>query len=554
LFWRVRARDAAGAEGPWASTSFSLNAKAAPTQQLPADNAQLAQPQQPPQLTWLAVNGANSYELAVGTDPNLSASTTYTTSTTSYSFTTPQGVATYYWKVRAVMGGGQATDWSGIRSYHVGALDYPTLVRPQDSPDTVLTDVLLEWSSVPGASKYEVRVSTDEAFSSSVAVATTVATRWSPPETLDNDQYWWQVRAYDSQGQTSNWPKPGSPGPDQTWQFERRWQFTDTRVLNLERPALIHPINQVAPAVEDPFYFEWEPVKLASEYKLQVGRDASFSPRTFSECSTKQTTHTPMAVRLHYDSGTYDCQPPSGGTYYWRVRAVDHVKPVFSQWSDIHTFTYRRGFVDYKAPLNGATVSVPTMSWHAALGAERYELTYSYGRYTKTISTYSTSYTPVAKVPTSTPNVTWKVQAIYANGDRSLLTYEDERSFTLVAPPTPTASAPDALTVNPSGDRFPSLNWRAVPNADHYRVWIGIAGDVAFYAPSRQVRISRGNRHNQSAPRIQEVRLGCSSVRQQQPTAWCRWDPRNIHYREPQCGHRPSCGTYRLRTELSYAL
>ena len=96
------------------------------------------------------------------------------------------------------------------------------LKSPLNSPDTVVTDVVLEWHSVPGASRYEVRVSTDQNFTTVAAQATSVATRWSPPVTLNNDQYWWQVRAYDSQGQTKDWAEL-----TQRWQFERRWQFGD---------------------------------------------------------------------------------------------------------------------------------------------------------------------------------------------------------------------------------------------------------------------------------------------------------------------------------------
>jgi hypothetical protein len=392
----------------------------------------------------------------------------------------------YYWQVRAVLGNGQATEWSGIRSYEVESLAQPQLNSPNNSPDTVVADAVLDWHSVPGASKYEVRVSNDDAFTTVSAQATTVATRWSPPVTLNNDEYWWQVRAYDSQGQTKNWAEL-----EQTWQFERRWQFEDTTTLNPERPVLVYPADGVAPVTNDPFFYEWKPVRLGSEYKLQVGTDANFSPKTFVECSTKQTTFTPANGLMR--DGSLGCQPGSAGTYYWRVQAVDQPKPVLTPWSDIRSFSYRPGSVSFSEPADGATVAVPTMKWSQAYAAERYRLTYSYGTVTpKTVTTYSTSYTPTTSIPAGTPTVTWSVQAIYANGDLSAKTLlGGTRTFTVGAPPEP-ALAPDALSADSAGDRFPSLSWNRVTGASHYKVFVGTAGTGSFTELSDKFVYSAG--------------------------------------------------------------
>ena len=481
LFWRVRSADATGAVSSWTTASFTLSTKAPPTQLTPTDGEVLSQPQEPPQLTWAPVNGATSYELAYGTDPNLSTSSAATTKTTSYAFTKPQAQATYFWKVRAVLGSGQATDWSEISSYDVEPLAQPALVGPANSPDTVVTDVVLEWTRVPGASKYEVRVSTDQNFTTLVAQATSVATRWSPAVTLDNDQYWWQVRAYDSENQARNWVDIS-----QTWQFERRWQFGPTATVNPDRPALVHPANGVSPVSQDPFYYQWEPVRLASEYKLQVGTDANFSAGTFKECSTKQTTFTPQTGEM--TSGSLGCRPSSGGTHYWRVQAVDQTKGVLTPWSDIRSFTYRPGSVAFRAPADGATVEVPTMKWDLTPGAERYKLTYSYtgssGRaITTTVTTYSTSHSPnwtvgQPAIPVG-KTVTWFVQAIYANNDETALPLTGARTF-IVGPAPTTAPTPDALAADTTGDRFPSLSWMPVAGAAYYKLYVGTAGTDIF--------------------------------------------------------------------------
>jgi hypothetical protein len=121
------------------------------------------------------------------------------------------------------------------------------------------------------------------------------------------------------------------------------------------------------------------------------------------------------------------------------------------------------------------------MKWSQAYGAERYKLTYSYGSVTpKTVNTYSTSYTPTSLIPTSTPTVTWYVQAVYANGDLSAKTLlGGTRTFTL-GPPAEPAAAPDALLADGAGDRFPSLSWERVTGASYYRVSVGTAGAGSF--------------------------------------------------------------------------
>lgn len=463
LFWRVRAADSTGSSA-WSTASFVLDRTAAPAQISPGDASSLPQPAEPPQLSWALVDGATSYELAYGRDPNLTSATTTTTRTTAVVSTAPWPEGTWYWQVRAVLGGGQATDWSPIWSYDVLALAQPELGSPLTS--AVVADVELEWGNVPGASKYEVRVSNDENFNTIVAQQVTVATRWSPPTTLDNDQYWWQVRAYDGNNQTASWDSLDEP-----WQFERRWQFGD---LGPERPALVRP-GALAPAgspevTGDPFFYEWRPVQLASSYALQMGTDQNFSPGTFWECRTKQTTFTPTT------GDQRGCMPSSGGTFYWRVRAVDGPRGVVTPWSDIWEVTYRPDMTPLRAPADAATdVTVPTMSWAHTTGAERYKLTWKYGSTTQSVTTYSTSYTPTTRIPAGS-TVRWAVQAVYARGDTAGYPLLGERTFTVGTPPVGTAGTPDALSADTAGDRFPALRWKAVEGAANYRVFVGNAG------------------------------------------------------------------------------
>ncbi len=482
LYWRVKAT-ASGTESPWASASFTRNAMAAPAPLSPADNATLPQPQSPPQLTWSAVNGATSYEVEVGLDPGFVGAESYTTKTTSISAARPHSPNEWFWRVRGVLSGGQATNWSAQRSYTVGGLAQPTVVSPANSPQSVVNDVVLEWSSVPGAEEYEFRISTDRNFNDDVITGKTAATRWSPEETLNNDQYWWQVRAYDTAGQTAAW---ASFGEDRIWQFRRAWQVTGQP--QSAPPTLLHPANQVSPVTSDPFFYQWKPVRLASEYELQVGPDANFSPDTFQVCVTQATTLTPSLER-----DTSRCAPQPGHTYFWRVRAIDGPADVLSSFSPIFKYTYNPGQVTQLSPAPGASVDVPTMSWQPMLGAEMYRVTITQGADEDDFTTYSTSFTPTKEIDPSDGAVTWRVQAIYATGAATVLPLSG-RTFTLTGAAQPSAAAPDPVAPADGAHsaRFPALRWKAVEGAAYYRLLVGAAGTGVFTSPATRFEYPAG--------------------------------------------------------------
>ncbi len=475
LYWRVRATDPGGVTSGWATASFTVGSHAAPLPLTPADGASLPQPQEPPQMSWRPVPGAYSYEIQVSRDPGLAGAEDYTSRTTSFSFTSTPRPGTLYWHVRGVRSGGRVTDWSSTWSYTIQPLAQPTNPTPDSSPDSLLNDVVLEWDAVPGAYRYEIRVSPDQNFSAgTTSTAMTFGTRWSPPATFNNDQYWWQVRAYDVEGRTSDWPV----WPERTWQFERRWQFggtvDDPPRTDPATPELVHPADQVNPAVTDPFFYQWEPVRLASRYVLQMGTDPNFSPDTYDECSTKATTFTPTGDERSGQS----CLPFPGYTYYWRVQAVDDPTGVVTPWSDIHTFTYRPGVVPTTAPADGSTVDVPTMRWNDAPGAEKYEVTWQYGSVVKTAETYSTSFTPTTRITPADATVTWWVQAIYHNGDEAAIPLNPP-SFTLSGD-SPAAGAVPQLLDPVEGRRFPALSWTPVTGASYYRLLVGTPGTGSF--------------------------------------------------------------------------
>ncbi len=283
----------------------------------------------------------------MSTDPQFvdsSLAKSYTTQASSYVVPDPVVATEYYWRVRASLGTGVVTNWSTVRGYTVGGLEKPVLESPADSSATNIVDVVLDWEPVMGAKTYNLQISTDQNFNTVDHTRVGVmGTRYSPPTTLNNDQYYWRVSPVDSAGNTLDWQDVD------VWQFRRHWP---------SQPALEWPQHNAT--VGDPFFYQWTPVRNASSYRLEVSTAADFSDNSmYDTCTTVNTAYTPRI-------GT-DCFPQALGTYYWRVIALDspHSPAVVSDAisAEVRRFTYSPGVVELTAPANGASVEVPTLHW-----------------------------------------------------------------------------------------------------------------------------------------------------------------------------------------------
>lgn len=464
LFWRVQAVNSDGTPSTWAQASFTRSMLAGPTAVTPDDGAVLHPPGDAPVLSWSPVRNAESYEVLVDNDPDFIGATGVTTATTSYIVGTPQPATTFWWKVRAIRGGGLSTEWSTPRSYSLDGLDEVVPDLPVEQ--TQVEDVVFDWPAVPGAKDYELRASTDSDFNTLVGGTPIVvkSTRYSPPTTYGNDQYWWQVRARDIAGNAVAWDSVP------TRQFQRHW----TGQPKLEYPA-------ADARVGDPMFFQWSPVEHATRYELQMGTDPNFSPNTFESCITGATTMTPGVFGSLQSNA--NCTPQPGTVTYWRVRALDDPAQVNGVWSSlpVASFIYDPGLVTPVAPANGATVAVPALRWEATRDAERYhvEVTNNSGSIVAKTDTYALSWTPSSRLDPANSPYHWFVTSIDSNGDRGPSLMEaDKWAFTLdeslaehtgAAPLTP-------LSGNTTTARFPVLRWEPYPDATKYKVFVGPAG------------------------------------------------------------------------------
>ena len=458
-YWRVRATGLSGARSGWSRAEVFVDGTAAPTPISPINDVPLAQPGSPALLQWSPVAGAVGYQIEIDADGNWVGASLHTTPGTSFQVPTPQAPEVWHWRVRADLGNGTFTEWSGPpdgATYEILPL---AAVQPDPTMELggTVQDVVLKWLPVPGATKYELQVGLDEDFTQPVETRTVISTRYSPTITYDNDQFFWRVRAIDAGNNKMAWPT-------EPFSFWRSWP---------QKPQLVWPPNQLNPAVGDDAYFQWTPVRHATRYQIDVGSDINFSPNTYSRCTTASTTFTP-------GSGDYlGCMPSQGQATYWRVKAVDAPRSpaVEGIFSDVGRFVYDSGEVQLLSPADGAPVAVPTFRWAHSTDAVSYkvEVRDNAEVVVATATTSSLSWTPTGSTalnPAKGP-FSWTVQAVDYGG--SVSPKYDGRTFTISGAPDDTPAEPLTPSPTPAGTRFPALEWEPVSGATYYRVRIGDA-------------------------------------------------------------------------------
>ncbi|MBD3948140.1 Ig-like domain repeat protein [Nocardioides ganghwensis] len=481
LDWSVTAFTGSEGGAPAFST-FSSTRLAAPVLTSPTSNAVLAQPTNPPLLTWSPSAGATSYKVEVDGDADFVGASSWTTTNTSLVVPLNLGDGDWFWRVTASKGGSLNSPVSEERRFVVSPLAAPTITSPPDDSTQTLQDVVLDWTPVPGAASYDVQVSTEADFSQGAALTDNrtgiLGTRYSPAITYDNKSYFWRVRAIDMSGQATPWTAA-------RFSFTRNWP---------QRPAAVYPAGEGAEEVPAPLYFQWSPVPHASEYEFQLGTQANFSVGTFASCRVAGTTFTPgmFAVNttgiLAPPRVNEDCIPQAGEINYWRVRGLDRpftksgdIPGVQGLFSDTQAFTYMPLSVTNMSPRNGALVDVPTLTWDTAVGAESYEISIrkANGNVVITKETSATSYTPSgSRLNPADGPFTWRITALGADRSRSV-TYVNQFNVTgndptsdqpALTPLTPTSTTTGIMTA-------PSLTWSPMPAAHHYAVNVGNSTD-----------------------------------------------------------------------------
>jgi formylglycine-generating enzyme required for sulfatase activity/N-acetylneuraminic acid mutarotase len=206
-YWRVRAKNASGVSAwtsPWSFTT-SKAPLPSPVLNSPANGATNLNPVRL-QLIWLAVTNATSYRIEVSSDSTFKTVAVEDSTLASPSKTLDslsRGVK-YYWRVRAKNPAGVsvwASPWN-FTTVPPPIPSVPSLVSPASGSANQSRRPTLVWSSVSGATSFQVQVSSTPVFTAIVAVDSSLT---DTSKTLDSllsggATYFWRVRAKNAAG------------------------------------------------------------------------------------------------------------------------------------------------------------------------------------------------------------------------------------------------------------------------------------------------------------------------------------------------------------------
>ena len=254
-------------------------------------------------FVWDPVPDAIKYKIQLSTREDFSTTVfSVNTTTNTYPYLTSLlSGKTYYWRIRA-LAGVSWTDWESHRFYSMDPLAAPGLAAPENG-SLRYPNLSLTWFSVTNAVQYQLQVARDSAFTDLVFKGK-VSDTFKDFSDLAPGKYYWRVKSIEAGGLKSPWSQVR--------------QFTVVKVFP---PALVSPGKDST--VNPDVTLTWEAAEFATQYKLQVSKDAAFTKLIVDEKTTALSKAlTGLAAR----------------NYYWRVRAftADGFK---SPWSEVRKFT-----------------------------------------------------------------------------------------------------------------------------------------------------------------------------------------------------------------------
>ena len=268
-----------------------------------------------PLIDWSDVAGATSYNLQISTNSGFTTTVVNLSSLTSSQYQIPSGLlsqsTTYYWRASSTNSNGTGS-WASPWSFTtLGPPIAPTLITPTNGSSILTLTPLLDWADVAGATTYNLQVSTNIGFTTTIVNLSSLATSQYqiPSGTLiASTVYYWRASATNTNG-TSAWCTP--------------WNFTSPSAPIA--PTLITPSNGSNILTTTPI-LDWGDVSGATTYSLQVSTNSGFTTTLVNVSSL-------TASQYQVPSGTL---VPST-VYYWRANASNSIGT--GNWSSVWNFS-----------------------------------------------------------------------------------------------------------------------------------------------------------------------------------------------------------------------
>ena len=276
-WYRVRAyRDSDATYSPYSGTASATTddcSLVAPVLESPLDETLTTNNN--PVFTWLAVAGAQSYEIEIDNHASfLSPEQRESVDALTYAAATLADGSTYFWRVRAADASGGVSAWSAAWTITIDTLRLraPLLALPKDRSNTPDQTPTLSWGAVSGAKAYQVQWSSDPLLAGALEGQVTTLTYTVPEQPYG--VYFWRVRAQDAAVRWSD------------------WSLTRTLTITLlSTPTNAQHLTDTTPA------FVWKAVTGASEYHLEVYDDEALTNIVFQFTGLGTTTTASTLVR-----------------------------------------------------------------------------------------------------------------------------------------------------------------------------------------------------------------------------------------------------------------
>lgn len=346
-YWRVKAIANTGCESNWSET-FTFKTKYRDVALVSPANDEECVPVNNAELIWEAPEGVTSYRLQISETAGFPTPVQFNFSnvtSNTYTFDLPASLTNFYWRVRAE-DSTNIGDWSVSRVFKSGLFS-PNLNLPVDDSTETFIKTQLFWESQNSISNYNLQVATSSDFDEEDLVLDTANLIDENYEiTLDEygQTYYWRVSSTFSNC-LSNW--------SDVFSFT-----TMTGTANL-----VSPLNN-ATATQLSMLFDWEDVKYAINYDLEI--------------STSQNFDVIEKGRIGIDTSLILISGLKPETqYYWRVRANTGISK--APYSVVRTFTtgVEPSIRPIKISPKNLTNKVPineVFRWFRSIKADFYEI------------------------------------------------------------------------------------------------------------------------------------------------------------------------------------
>jgi hypothetical protein len=289
---------------------------------------------------WSKVSGAEQYSLVVSKSSDLSNPVLSVENLSKSEYSTVSELelsTTYYWQVRSSSqsnGNSVSPVWS-FTTASAKVASAPDLIMPAANAVVSTGRIELQWSSVSGATSYDVQVSDNQDFSTIVYNGLgQTASSWSIDVVQSSRTLYWRVRSVNSAGIGS-------------WSMWRRFSTSATALL---APELLSPPRN-AVRVEPTVIFVWNEASNAVSYHVQVSTESNFGTIVYEKDKLIGQSTLPLSLA------------PST-TYYWRVLSENEQGE--SSWSPVWSFTTSSGTTSVSEEISDNTIRV---SPHPVVGS-----------------------------------------------------------------------------------------------------------------------------------------------------------------------------------------